>query len=227
MPIYKKVNKNFFKKWSNEMAYVLGFFAADGYITHTKRGTNFWGIQITDKKLLYTIRNTIDSDHIISKRIRPDKKSTIYRLQIGSKEMVEDLSNLGFCARKSNNINIPNIPKKYIADFIRGYFDGDGNVWVGYVHKERKTPLYVMQVSFTSISKKFLISLQKVLHEKGLLGGSIITHKTKNYSRLSFVSKDSLKIFKIMYNRETSLLLKRKKDVFERFIHKCGRSSTG
>ena len=67
------------------MAYVLGFFAADGWITHNKRGANFWCIQITDKKLLNSIKNVIQSDHAIG--IRNGKKkshSVLYRLQIGN-----------------------------------------------------------------------------------------------------------------------------------------------
>lgn len=44
MPVYKRVNKDFFKKWSNEMAYVLGFFAADGNMIVNKRGGQFWSI---------------------------------------------------------------------------------------------------------------------------------------------------------------------------------------
>jgi len=54
VPVYKSVNKDFFKIWTREMAYVLGFFSADGYITINKRGGQFWCIQITDKKLLAT-----------------------------------------------------------------------------------------------------------------------------------------------------------------------------
>lgn len=218
MPIYKKVNKDFFKTWSHDMAYVLGFFAADGYITENKRGALFWSIEITDKKLLISIRESIGSDHTISSRKRSIASKVSYRLQIGSKEMVEDLYRLGFTSKKAFVLSIPDMQDKFIADFIRGYFDGDGNVWVGYVHKERKTSLYIIQVAFTSASEKFLISLQEILQKKGLIGGSLHTKKVKNYSRLSFVGKDSLKIYKIMYNRDTPLQLFRKKVVFERFI---------
>jgi len=218
MPIYRKVNKNFFKKWSYDMAYVLGFFAADGYITNNKRGASFWSIDITDKELLFSIRKAVDSDHKITERIRKNIGSNIYRLQIGSKEMVEDLGSLGFNAKKSLTLKVPNIPKKYVSDFIRGYFDGDGNVWVGYVHKERKTSTVAIQVAFTSASKNFLISLKDLLHMQGLMGGSIYTHKIRNFSRLAFVNKDALKIYKIMYNRKTPLFLNRKKEVFERYM---------
>ncbi|MCC6323181.1 LAGLIDADG family homing endonuclease [Candidatus Nomurabacteria bacterium] len=124
MPIYKEVNKNFFKKWTHTMAYVLGFFSADGYITVNKRGGQFWCIQITDKKLLESIRKTINSNHKISLRRGSNSTKNLYRLQIGSIEMCNDLRQLGLFEKKTKNMVIPQIPKKYLPDFVRGYFDG-------------------------------------------------------------------------------------------------------
>lgn len=56
MPIYKTKNENFFKKWTTEMAYVLGFVAADGCLTETKRGTHFLDLQSIDKELIEKIK---------------------------------------------------------------------------------------------------------------------------------------------------------------------------
>jgi intein-encoded DNA endonuclease-like protein len=128
------------------------------------------------------------------------------------------LLKLGFSQNKTKRLLVPDMPKKYFFDFVRGYFDGDGNVWVGEVHKERKTRTLVIQIAFTSVSKDFLISLKNKLHEHGVIGGSIYSHKTKNYSRLAFVNSDALKISKMMYNTVTPLVLARKKEVFERFL---------
>lgn len=128
MPVYKKVNKDFFKNWSSDMAYVLGFFSADGYITVNKRGGQFWCIQITDKKLLEQIKKTVESEHKISTRIGRGNESILYRLQIGSIEMCDDLRKLSLRERKTKSLIVPNVPDKYFADFVRGYFDGDGGV---------------------------------------------------------------------------------------------------
>src|SRR5690242_9552827 len=128
MPVFKSVNKNFFKKWSSEMAYVLGFFAADGYITVNKRGGEFWSIDIVDKKLIEQIKEMIEAEHKISVRKRVHGVYTSYRLQIGSVEMCNDLRRLGFSERKTNNLALPHVPEKYFTSFVRGYFDGDGHV---------------------------------------------------------------------------------------------------
>lgn len=52
MPIYKTKNENFFKRWSSKMAYVLGFFTADGNMIKNKRDAHFIEFQITDNDLL-------------------------------------------------------------------------------------------------------------------------------------------------------------------------------
>lgn len=222
MPIYKKVNKDFFKIWSREMAYVLGFFAADGYITNNKRGASFWSIQITDKELLYEIRRVVGAEHVISERGSVRNKSVAYRLQVGSKEMVSDLCALGLHAKKARTVKLPPVPKKYLADFVRGYFDGDGNVWVGHVHKERKTKTKVISTVFTSCSKEFLLELKKIMSEEfSLEGGSLIAKNNSNAFVLKYSIMDSLKISYFMYNRRilrtSKLFLERKKTVFEEY----------
>ncbi|MEI6191192.1 MAG: LAGLIDADG family homing endonuclease [bacterium] len=220
MPIYKKVNKDFFKKWTSEMAYVLGFFAADGYITVNKRGASFWSIQITDKDLLYKIRDCIESEHKISERVGKGNEKNLYRLQIGSYEMCADLNKLGYRQNKTKSLFLPNVPDKYFSHFVRGYFDGDGNVWMGYLHKNRPKPDLVIFTAFTSCSLDFLLALKDRLNVVGLIGGSVIKNK-QNYCRLSFSTKNTLKLFKFMYNsidlKKDGLFLKRKLAVFERF----------
>lgn len=132
-------------------------FAADGCITVNKRGGQYWCIQIADKALLQSIRNSVGSNHSIGVRLREKPtENTHYRLQIGSIEMCNDLRELGFAERKTKNMTIPSVPQEYLSSFVRGYFDGDGNVWFGYVHKKRKTMTPVVFIGFTSGSKGFL-----------------------------------------------------------------------
>lgn len=220
VPVYKKVNKNFFKKWSSEMAYVLGFFAADGYITVNKRGGQFWCIQITDGELLKEIRKVMNSDHKISERVskRPNEKN-LYRLQIGSIEMCDDLRNLGFNERKTKSLVVPNVPKKYFSDFVRGYFDGDGSVWVGQAHKERKTQTLAIQSVFTSCSNIFLENLKLRLEDFDVIKG-VVSKGKGDFYRLTYSINNTLKLYKFMYNRlgRCKLCLPRKKVVFVKYI---------
>jgi len=214
--MFRTVNKDFFKVWTPEMAYVLGFFAADGWISHNKRGAYFLCIQITDEDLLQKIRSAFQSTHKISKRVMKSilhKQS--FRLQIGSKEMCYDLNNLGFTVRKTHIMLAPQVPEEFLFDFVRGYFDGDGNVWVGLTHKERKTSHWALQSAFTSCSGLFLKSLMQRLSNYGLKGR---VQKIRSYYRLVYSIKSSLLLYDLMYKRNNdNLYLARKKAVFERY----------
>ncbi len=225
MPILKSYNKDFFKTWSADMAYILGFLYADGNITETKRGTHFVSLYTADKDILLAIRKSFASDHKISKRTSATGHD--YRIQIGSQEWFADLGKIGLFPNKTKRMLLPKVSKKYFGDFVRGYFDGDGNVWSGLIHKQRINPTLVLQVSFTSCSKEFLEALRTELKVCGVNGGGLYTPKKGNYSRLTLSSKDALIIYKIMYNAGHKLFLKRKKVVFDKFIHNCGGSSTG
>ncbi len=220
MPVFKSVNKNFFKKWSRDMAYVLGFFAADGYITVNRRGGQFWCIAITDGDLLEEIKKVVKAEHKISLRKGRGNDQDKYRIQIGSIEMCNDLRKLGYSENKTKSLAIPNIPKKYFSHFVRGYFDGDGNVWVGRMNKSRNHSTFSIMVMFTSCSNLFLKTLQKELVGFGLVGGCIYKSK-KNYSRLQYSVNNSLRLYDFMYNDlgTSKLFLKRKKDVFEKYIN--------
>jgi len=206
------------------MAYVLGFFAADGYITVNNRGGQFWCIEIADKKLLYNIKRAINSEHKISVRLsKKQNESTKYRIQIGSIEMCNDLRELGFNERKTTSLAIPSVPPEHFSDFVRGYFDGDGNIWMGEIHKNRKKKSRhtVLKLCFTSCSFGFLKELQSRLSVVGLLGGCIYEPKTRTFFRLQYSTLNALKLYDLMYNSNTkafsALFLGRKRKVFEKF----------
>ncbi|MDD2657929.1 MAG: LAGLIDADG family homing endonuclease [Candidatus Pacebacteria bacterium] len=221
MAMHRAVNKDFFKKWSPEMAYVLGFFAADGYMTLNSSGARYWNIQITDRIILERIKKAIQSDHKISVRIRRGNEKIIYRLQIGNKVMCADLQALGFSPNKTKSLAIPHVPKKYLSHFVRGYFDGDGNVWTGYIHKERKSKLFAIQTVFTSCSHEFLLALREQLEAFGI-GKGVLSKGMGNYYRLTYSINNSLKLSDFMYNQVTPtkgyIYLERKRRKFQEFI---------
>ncbi len=197
------------------MAYVLGFFTADGSMYKTNRGTHFIEFQITDKNLLKEVRSILGSNHKISVRpIRNKNWKTSYRLQIGSKRMFADLTKHGLYQNKSNTIRLPKIPSRYFSHFLRGYFDGDGCVHLGrYWRKDRKKWKWQFSVNFTSGSKLFLRDLWEVL--KKHVGGGRIGKKTRGYE-LVFGQHDSIALFRVMYNNVSErIFLKRKFKTFQ------------
>ena len=199
------------------MAYILGFIYADGNLTKNKRGGHYLSIYTADRELLIKMREILKSNHKISNR--KSISGFNYCIQIGSKEIFADLVEIGARPNKTLRMKLPKIPNKYFADFLRGYFDGDGNVWVGELHKNRSKNTLTIQVCFTSCSKQFLESLLSGVRSFGVMGGSINKVKNKACFRLGFSVNDALKIYKIMYNsHQSQLFLNRKKATFEKFI---------
>jgi len=218
MPIFKTKNEDFFKVWSPEMAYVLGFFTADGNMIRNKRGAYFMEFQITDKDLLYKIRKVLKSNHKITERNRDHKWKKSYRLQIGSKKIFNDLLKLGLTPNKSKTIKLPDIPQDFFSDFTRGYFDGDGCVTVcHYVRKDRNNKKCIRILSgFISGSQEFLEALHlKLKNLANIVGGILYEHE--GY-RLTFSLKDTRKLYNFMYNDKNDLFLDRKKNKFEEFF---------
>lgn len=201
------------------MAYVLGFFAADGNLSINKRGGCYISFQSKDKQIILDIKKIIYSQNKISTRINKITHNKFYRLQIGSKEIAKILQDMGFSTNKTKHLSFPNIPTGMLSHFVRGYFDGDGNIWKGEVHKERRTKLVVLQLAFTSGSYIFLNQLKILLNLKLKTNGSLIVFKNGAYSRLQFSTKDALKIYNFMYNTKVPCIcLRRKKEQFGKYI---------
>lgn len=224
MPIYKTKNEDFFKKWSPGMAYVLGFFAADGNMIKNKRGAHFVSFYSDDRDILEKIKLNLSSNLKISARKintkYPNHKQS-YVLQIGSKEIFKDLISLGITPNKSLTIRMPTVSKKYLPHFLRGYFDGDGHVSVStYQKKDRKNKSTIIITGFTSGSEKFLEGLWKVLKEYKIIEGGTL-YKTGGY-HLCFSTHDSLRLYNFMYQKEKSLYLERKKAIFEQYFNILG-----
>lgn len=210
------LNQDFFKEWSPEMAYVLGYFAADGSMILNKRGGHFIEFTSTDRILLELIQEIFHSTHKIQRRKQYNELWKVqYRIQIGSKEWFSDLSKLGFTQNKSNTMQFPKISEQYLGDFVRGYFDGDGCIYFNKLkYADRKYKRWVALSIFTSGSKDFLKRLHDALREYGVHGGSL--RVKKHGFDLSFSHRDSLAIYRLMYHTAsiTDLYLPRKHKLF-------------
>ena len=212
-----KANSNFFKTWSNDMAYILGFIVTDGCLAEHKNG--YHGLNITNKNrdILKKILTIMDSNHKISVKSRGGiPKLKYFQMQIRDRTIYADLLNLGLTPRKSKIVRMPNVPSEFLGDFIRGCFDGDGsvNVW----QDPRWRHAWQMRAVFCSGSYAFLGDLQKRLHEQTNLSRGSIQRATRSHV-LCYSILDSVKLYSIMYHSKIDSLiyLKRKKEKFELF----------
>lgn len=125
-----KVNEDYFKKWSSNMAYILGFIFADGNITKVTHNGSSDKLSFGQNKKDIDILKKIKQEFSAEQTLSIGKKYVHF--SIYSQIIVDDLKKLGVSYRKSfrkSPEKIPNIPQKYIQDFIRGIIDGDGSIY--------------------------------------------------------------------------------------------------
>jgi len=196
------------------MAYILGYFIADGSMMINNRGAKFLDFSSVDKELIVSIKSTLKSEHKIKRRIRARTKP-VFRLQVGSKDIFNDLLKFGIMPNKTGIEVMPNIPKKYFADFLRGYFDGDGTVSI-YNRKDRNSKTIL--TGFTCKNKTFLEIIKKTLYDSKIVDGGTLFYSAKVW-RLCFSVRDSKSLYNFMYNDYgDKLYLRRKKSVFKKFF---------
>lgn len=203
------------------MAYVLGFFTADGNMIKNKRGGHYIAFYSNDKELLVKIRTLLCSNQKIAlKKQKPlHSRKPSYQIQIGSKEIYSDLLKLGLVPNKSLILKVPAIPEKFLSHFVRGYFDGDGCVyfkknWA----KDRNKLRWVFQTRFTSGSKKFLAKLHSILKLIEICRGGYLYDKGSGHE-LVFSHNDGLALFRFMYDNVSSeMYLDRKYKKFQKAI---------
>lgn len=133
------VNDTFFNTINTEeKAYILGFICADGHVEHSNIQ---FEVATKDIDILEKIRKALNSNHPI-KEIRkenPYKNShrveiSMVKMRINSVHLTKPLLKMGLGGKKTYTLNssiLAYVPKYLIRDFLRGYFDGDGNVIFG------------------------------------------------------------------------------------------------
>lgn len=192
-PIYE-INTDFFKTWTNDMAYVLGFILTDGNIVG-----NVFSISQVNNEILTKINEVMASTYPIHKR--KNGRSYLYNLTIYRRNMVDDLKAIGITENKSTTIEMPDIPAEYMADFIRGVIDGDG--WV----QDRG---YVMNI--TTASEIFAEQLRDVFEGMGL--NTRIAIQSNAYRVWVSGKNDVIKLAEWLYGNEPRLYLERKRERF-------------
>ncbi|WP_235162444.1 LAGLIDADG family homing endonuclease [Sediminibacillus terrae] len=190
------LNEDYFKTWSNNMAYILGFFAADGNLPKDNQTVSF---SQKDPDILEKIKKEINSNQPLYQ----NAKTGVYVLNLNSKILKHDLMELhGFRPNKSAVLEFPEIPEPYLHHFIRGYFDGDG--FVNYAK---------FFVSFVGGSYSFMKKLQTNIEGQGF--ETNFTNHT-NYFRLYISGRKTIKLFSDWLYKDKGLYLERKYRHFQR-----------
>lgn len=220
------LNENYFEKLdSKDKAYFLGFIYADGFITKRSTGQNILGITLAEDEPLEKFKKYIGCNKpigVYQKKGSYSNKSVEHKLALISNKLVSDVEKLGVIENKTLVLTFPELPTELVHHFIRGYFDGDGSV---FLHNDPR-PEYDNTYLGIDIcgTKEFLEGLTHHLpfiEDEQCIYKEL--RKETNCWNIKFNSNiRSLELYHYMYRDCSDLYLTRKKDKFENFIKDKG-----
>lgn len=205
------VNHDYFSEIDTEdKAYFLGFFYADGYNHQKKRDVSIsMTLAEKDISVLECLRSKICPEKPFYTNYRNQKNpnwQNSVTLKINSKQLSDDLAKWGCTQAKTFTITFPeNLPKELYSHFIRGYFDGDG-----YAAKNR------FEIVGT---EKFLLKIQEILIKELEIGKTKLhtRHKERdnNIRTLIYGGSNIMKKLHDYLYTDASYYLERKKSNFQ------------
>ena len=196
------LDENYFDCIDTESkAYILGFIYADGFVGDEK--FNNIVIAVNDLEIL----EFIAKEFKFTGNIRKTKKGGFenskcgYSLNFSSKIMASRLREIGLYPNKSLTIDtLPQIDKKLVRHFIRGYFDGDGSIVLSHNTSYYKAIDGVIKYIYPTYC--FMI-----LGTKGFLE-EIIKESEFNYAKIHNTKSEKIKCIKINAKKEFNNIFK-------------------
>ncbi len=200
----KQTNRAFFSVWTPEMAYILGFWFADGCMYQSNKD---YRITFTSADLnhLKAIQVTLASEQKIYTRAG----GRCYDLPIGSKQIWHDLYRLGGRPAKSLIAEMPFVPQELVHHFVRGFVDGDGCLYWNALR--RATPrIHIFG------GQSFLQQLASVIDQETGVGVAQVRVHKKSVLVLSYPGIKAKVLAKWMYT-PGDLALERKAALAQEF----------
>ncbi len=150
-----KINDNYFSKLNLENSYYLGFIAADGTV---RKDNNEIKITINneDEQFLLDMKNKMD----YKGNLHYQNKVNAIEYRFSSKQIKKDLAKYSIIPRKTYiGITMKDIPDEYKLAFIKGYYDGDGNVSINQNTKQ-------VSIKIVSHTEEILKEFQNTIKQK-------------------------------------------------------------
>ena len=189
-------------------AYALGIIFADGTISKNGNYISI-SLQERDKDILDVLNNEYGGNRrltYINYNNKNNNWQNQYMLSVCSKKMKDDIMKHGACPNKSLVLEFPKgVPDNLIRHFIRGYFDGDGNI----SKKEDRCTLISTEA--------FCIELSSIVKEVLNINSSIMychNNIEKTTRTFQIAGKHQVKMFLDWLYKDAEIFLKRKYDLY-------------
>ena len=214
----RSVDKKFFQVWNEKSAYLIGYICADGCI-HKRTGRNkSYVLTITskDRDHLKKISTILKSNYAISRK-RSGSGRIAYHVAISNYNLCMSVMGRGVMPNKTLGLGPISVPRSYLGDFIRGFFDADGSVYIYYVNGVPQ-----LKIEFVCASYKFITFITEQLSKRLNIAKKPI-HKYLRKDRTNpiysivFYINDGQKLYNLMYGHTPELFLERKFQVFNKW----------
>lgn len=215
--------RDFNDKYFNDIttpnqAYWLGFIYADGWVIRNIKNRNYeLGISLCDKdeQQLIDFNNELGGVHVI-KRFHKEKYICDHpnlsvtdgvSIRVYSKQIVQDLIKHNVLENKTLKSDFPIVNDNLFFDFLRGYIDGDGCI---YVNTDK------ISSSHVNITSSHIDILEYIKHKLELYGIESSVYKEKeNKFRIYISYKNALKLLDLIYCDQNVQKLNRK---YEKYL---------
>lgn len=209
----KVKDKTYFSKERENanMAWLMGFLASDGSIS-SKNNSIKIGLSAKDKEILERIREELKlkDNHVSS--YTTSNGFDVVELRWTCAQHKQDLARYGIIPNKTFNLKPPyELNSQYYLDFIRGYFDGDGSV------SQKQNALCFAICSATKEILEFIIEVLAMYDVPRVKIYEDRRGKNINYY-FNYSTNATKQIYNLLYQTNSNLYLKRKKDKFEKLI---------
>lgn len=204
-------------------SYILGLIYSDGCLSFDQHCHRFKiTISLNDLEVMEEIHKLMTPNKKLYEYKHPKGRKPTYSVISCNEGDIDFLREIGVTERKSNNIIFPNIEKQYISHFIRGYFDGDGSVYVNKtktIYNEHVKNYSYINANFTTGSLAFASKLCEILNENKILAHLVKDSRQEhNTWYVKIYEKQSIKRFYEWVYCDADLYLTRKKNKFTEMI---------
>lgn len=222
----KKPEKYFYTKRffqnidTEEKAYWLGFFFADGYTQNNlERRYREAAIMLSIKDIehLRKLNKAVNGNIEVKTSVRGNgfgngRKHEVCCIRFYSWDFVEDLIGHGCIPNKVKQMQFPELPQNLYWPFIRGYFDGDGCITLD---NKRNMP----KCDFASTSYTFLDALREFLYSNNIC--SYYTDEKSGVRRLNIRGLENCNLFLEKIYKNASVYLDRKYNKYIQYHQNC------
>lgn len=210
------LNDNYFKIQSPNMAYILGFIAADGCVSSKENKVSIM-LKDIDQDILQQIKEETENSREIKFQEKNNQKYC--SLIACSAEWKKDLSVYNIIPKKTFNLKPPLfLDRKYWIYYIKGFFDGDGSIYEANGTLGWKIGCCCKEI--VDWMREFLVT------DYGIYCNKIYYQNTvsnNGFWNLTYYGDNARKIFKLFYEEEKTIQLNRKylryKELYNKYYH--------